>query len=197
MTIGDWLIIVAILLGPILAVQVQKRIESWREDKTKKLAIFKILMTSRKAVLSPAHVEALNMIDLEFSVKNPNDKRVLEAWNLYRDHLYSLTDDEKKSHSDDEKKSDFQNKLDRWIEKKDELLIELLYEMSSAVGYEFNKVDLKRGDYTPIAYGNMEAAQAKIIDGVLALFDDRKYLPVRITSANTPNDIVSKDNSET
>ena len=87
MTIGDWLIIFAVLLGPVLAVQVQKAIESWKESKQRKITIFKSLMSTRRTTLSPRHVEALNMIDIEFSPKRPKEKRVIESWKIYLDHL--------------------------------------------------------------------------------------------------------------
>ena len=48
MTISDWLMIAAVLSGPILAVQVQKAIESWKESKHRKTAIFKTLMSTRR-----------------------------------------------------------------------------------------------------------------------------------------------------
>jgi len=64
MTISDWLMISAVLTGPILAVQVQKFIESWREAKQRKIYIFKTLMATRGTTLSPRHVEALNIIDV-------------------------------------------------------------------------------------------------------------------------------------
>ena len=69
-----WITILAIILGPILAVQVQKYIENKKETRNKKMQIFKALMATRATPLYPAHVEALNMIDIEFY----NDKNVVE-----------------------------------------------------------------------------------------------------------------------
>ena len=66
MTISDWLVILAIIIAPILAVQVQKIIESRRSKRERKLQVFKALMATRATPLSPIHVEALNMIDIEF-----------------------------------------------------------------------------------------------------------------------------------
>lgn len=58
--------IAAVILGPILAVQVQKRIEKLREKWGRKNHLFQILMSTRASRLSPDHVQALNMIDLVF-----------------------------------------------------------------------------------------------------------------------------------
>lgn len=70
MTIADILMILAVITGPILAVQVQKLIESWRSKRERKFIIFRVLMATRGTPVSPQHVEALNLIDIEFSGNN-------------------------------------------------------------------------------------------------------------------------------
>lgn len=58
--------LIAIILGPILAIQVSKVIEHFKERRERKLSIFKVLMTTRATPIDIRHVEALNMIDIEF-----------------------------------------------------------------------------------------------------------------------------------
>jgi hypothetical protein len=65
---GDLAIVIATLLGPILAVQAQKWIERSRERQQRRVAVFRVLMTTRAALLSPAHVEALNIVPVEFYI---------------------------------------------------------------------------------------------------------------------------------
>jgi len=72
--------ILAVLASPLIAVQVQKRIEKLRDKRSKKLQIFHTLMSTRGSRLSPAHVGALNMIDSVFSPKRSAEKKVLDAW---------------------------------------------------------------------------------------------------------------------
>lgn len=60
------LTILAIILWPILAVQSQKYIELIKENKSRRLKIFKTLMSTRGERLSRGHVQALNLIDMEF-----------------------------------------------------------------------------------------------------------------------------------
>lgn len=172
MSISDWLIIAAVLIGPILAVQVQKTIELWRDSKHKKLNIFKTLMATRGTKLSPAHVEALNMIDLEFAEKKSREKKVIEAWKIYRDHLYSLKTD----HND----PNYNVKLYAWTERSNELLADLLYEMANSVGYDFDKVHLKKGSYTPQGYADIELEQGFIRRSFVQLFLGNKSFPVHI-----------------
>ena len=87
MTISDVLMIVAVLVAPFLAVFAQKQIELWRERRARKLWVFKTLMATRGRALSVEHVQALNMIDLEFT--KASEKEILSAWKLYHDHLNS------------------------------------------------------------------------------------------------------------
>ena len=67
MTISDTLIILATLLSPPIAIQVQKTIELATERRSAKRKIFHDLMATRATPVAPTHVQALNIIDLEFS----------------------------------------------------------------------------------------------------------------------------------
>jgi hypothetical protein len=62
MTISDGLMLLAVLFAPLAAVQVQKWLEHHREDRERKLRIFKTLMATRATALSQEHVQALNMM---------------------------------------------------------------------------------------------------------------------------------------
>src|SRR5690606_28809226 len=87
MNIDSWAVVLATLASPIFAVQVQKTIESITQGRAQRLGIFKSLMATRGASLSPEHVRALNMIDLEFVGRKFEPIR--GAWKLYLDHLNS------------------------------------------------------------------------------------------------------------
>lgn len=62
MHISDWLMILAVLFAPLVAVQVQKWLEQWKDKKQRKLRIFLTLMVTRVMRLSSDHVNALNLI---------------------------------------------------------------------------------------------------------------------------------------
>jgi hypothetical protein len=161
----EWLTIVAILLGPILAVQAQKFVERRGAQKQRKLQIFKTLMATRGTVLSPLHVEALNLIDVEFTSRSSTDKRVLNAWALYRDHL---------------RQSDEQPGI-AWFEKSQELLTRLLYEMGQALAYEFDEVHIKRGAYVPQAHFFIEQEQNTIRREFVRILKGEAALPMKVT----------------
>jgi hypothetical protein len=111
MRIGELVMIIATILGPVLAVQAQKWIERWRSKKDRKIEIFTKLMTSRAAPLSVQHVEALNQIDLEFH-GDKKYKKVIDAWKALHDHLHQHPEGESQKVV--------------WATKKNDLLVELL-----------------------------------------------------------------------
>jgi hypothetical protein len=47
MTGKDWITVLAVVAGPILAVQAQKYVEAFRERKQRRLTLFRTLMSTR------------------------------------------------------------------------------------------------------------------------------------------------------
>ena len=166
--------VIAVLAGPILAVQAQKYLETIRDKKGRKLNVFHTLMATRATRLSPDHVAALNMIDIEFygkkrfgvRVQTAGEKKVTNAWKIYNDHLGNKASEDR---------------LDSWVEKSDELFTALLYSMSRFLGYDFDEVQLKRDCYRPIAHGDIENEQHKLRQGLVAVLDGKKSIPMAVT----------------
>jgi hypothetical protein len=125
--------LIAVLVGPILAVQIDRYIERERDGKQRRIRIFRELMITRAARLSPRHVEALNGILLEFSDNKKAEKSVVDAWKLYSGHLNEVNAPD----------------MNIWADTAARLLTDLLFEMSSCLGYSFNKQDIKAGSYYP------------------------------------------------
>jgi len=178
MTSSDWVVIGAIVLAPLLAVQVQKSLEVLREKRQRKMAVFQTLMGTRAARLLPAHVQALNMIDMEFygrrvlRIHYPtrSEKAVLERWKAYLDHLNHL-----ENPNDDE---EFKN----WFRTKEELFVDLLYEMARSLGYQFDRVHLKRGIYSPQAHDFVERQQREISANLAEILRGDKAIPMKMVS---------------
>jgi len=171
MTVSDWLIIGAVIIGPILAVQIQKFIGTRKEKRERKMRVFKTLMATRATPLSPYHVESLNMIDIEF-YKNKN---IVDAWKLLLDHFAN--------YPKDPKEKDYETRLMSCSEKANNLLTDLLYEMAKVLGYNFDKVLLKRGCYIPKGHGDIELEQTIIRRSLAELFLGRKSLPINIVES--------------
>lgn len=167
MRIADWLMIVAVLLAPLVAVQVQKLLERYREDRARKLNVFKTLMATRAAVVSPQHVQALNMIDLEFQGKK--HRAVTDAWKTYLDHLAHYPKDDEKQQP-------------AWAERTPDLLAKLLLEMGKSLGYVFDEVHVKRGIYAPEAHAQFETEERLMRSGLVRLLLGQSSIKMDVTS---------------
>jgi|ERR1700674_294180 len=168
LTPDQWLTVVtvaAIVFSPIIALEVQKRLDDRRAKFDRKMAIFRKLMTTRATQLSPAHVEALNGIEVEFYALRGPDKKVLDAWRLYINHLNSKIGEGEG--------------LNRWVDKKNGLLIELLYEMAQRLKYDIDKVAIEKNVYHPKGFVEIETEQHSLRKAALAVFSGER--PIQAT----------------
>lgn len=168
MTIADWLMITAVLVGPIIAVQLTRYLDNKREVRERKLHIFKTLMATRAYTISWDHVMTLNRIDLEFDKNNKKEKAVIEAWKAYLDILgdKSITGEQ-------------------WAVKRVDLLVELLHKMAVVLDYDFDKTHIKNSSYSPVAHGDIEEEQRAMRKGLIEVLEGKRHLPMHIT--NWPN----------
>jgi hypothetical protein len=167
MDITAALTIAAILLGPIVAVQLTRYLDDRKETRQRKLHIFKILMATRGVTLSAAHVEALNQIDLEFSTKDRREKEVIDAWKAYLDHLGTQT-----------------MTGETWAIRRVDLLVELLHKMANVLQFEFDKTHIKNSVYFPRGYGEIEDDQSAIRRGVRELLEMKRVIPMYVTNSS-------------
>ena len=174
MELNVWLIVMATIAGPILAVQAQKMVERFRERRVRKLWIFHTMMATRGNRTATEHVQALNMIDLAFygskifgiQQRTKNEQAVLDAWNDYRVQLNTAA----------------APNLGVWSGKCDELFINLLHAVSLDVGFSFDRVQLKTGSYTPIAHGDFLSEQTATRKLWLEVLQGTRPLKMEITN---------------
>jgi glutaredoxin len=169
------MVILAVLLAPIIAIQVSTYLEKRRERRLRRFTVFRTLMTARATTLSPVFVEALNMIDVEFYGKDRKPKAVSKAWKSLLDHLYDKT-----------------LSGEAWTIKKEDLTSELLHKMALSLGYHFDKVHIKRATYFPSDHGEIKEDHKLIRKGLRALFAGERSLPMEVTSFPTSDEIVRK-----
>jgi hypothetical protein len=123
----------------------------------------------------PTHVEALNLIDVEFDkVRWRGDRRVVEAWRAYHAHL-----------------NDRAYPPDQWPSKRIDLLIELLYAMSQRLKYHFDKTHIKTSVYSPAAHGELEDDTLAIRKCFRELLEWKRPLTMFIT--NWPQQAQAED----
>jgi hypothetical protein len=165
MTISDVVMILAVLAGPIIAVQLTRYLDSKREVRERKLQIFKTLMATRSYNISWDHVMTLNRIDLEFDKKNTKENAVIEAWKAYLDLLgeKNITGEQ-------------------WGVKRIDLFVELLHKMAVVLGYDFDKTHIKNSSYSPRAHGDIDDELRAIRKGLIEVLDGKRDLPMKITN---------------
>jgi hypothetical protein len=167
--ITDIIMIFAVAAGPVIAVQITEYLRHKKDARGRKVHIFRVLMSTRSAQLAPAHIEALNLIELEFPNTPRSSKRVVDAARLYVAHL-----------------SDHNYPKEAWPTRKDELLVDLLYEMSTALGYNFDKVQIKSGSYYPSGYQDTQDDNLLIRKLWLSVLKGENKLPITIQQSPFP-----------
>jgi len=160
----------AIFAAPIIALKVQRRGDEERERKGRKIWIFKTLMGSRATRLNANYVQALNLIDIEFT--DVKEKGVRDSWKELLDHYTAWG-----------AKTDNQRKVDEKadIERSNDLLAEMLMKMGRVLDYDFDKVYIKKGFYYPEGLGSIEQEQHSLRRSLLSLLSGRGMkLPVAL-----------------
>jgi len=134
--------ILLVLSSPLITLLIGKKLEDYKENKQRRLDIFKTLLATRGDVGSLEHVKALNMLDVEF-----NDvQNVKHAWNYYRGHLNSRAQEYLNNEGE-------LNSL--WQDKRVDLLTDLLYQMAQYFKYDFDKNIIRTGAYYPKLHGDL------------------------------------------
>ncbi|MBI5638602.1 MAG: hypothetical protein HZA03_11605 [Nitrospinae bacterium] len=166
--ITNVIMIIAIVVGPVAAVQVQGWLERAREEKRRKIQLFTTLMATRATILSPLHVEALNRIDIEFY----KDKKIRDLWKALFDNF--------ESYPKDVADKDYPRRLEACNEKSMDLRVELLFEMAISLGYDIDKVHIKRVVYQPQVHNWIETEENVIRHGWAQVLVGNKPLPISL-----------------
>ena len=161
--VSDAAIVAATLIGPVLAVQAQKWLERGRGVRERRVAIFRALMATRAARLSPAHVEAINAVPVEFYGKDAKLKLIVDDWHTY---LGILANREMKG--------------DVVFVERQRAFLDMLHKMSSYLGYAFNRSELEKDVYYPEGHKIIEDDNETIRRGFAALLKGELALPMAI-----------------
>jgi hypothetical protein len=175
MKTSDWIIAFATIAGPIFAVQAQKYLERWQWRRQQRIEIFYALMGTRATRLAPSHVNALNRIELEFRPRRldwlfrqraARDKAVIEAWRIYARHLHTDSD---------------QSNAVAWARDGSAHFYELLFKISVALGYDYQKSELLQGAYYPMGHAGTEELQQELLLNAVKVVKGQAALAMRVT----------------
>lgn len=152
--------ILAIIIGPILAVIVTRYIDNWRAKKERRMVIFRDLMRTRASKLDAAHVGALNLIDVEFH----GDADVINAYRRYLEHLRTPTPP---AHA---QMAFFRDREDRFLE--------LLHAIGGRLQYRLDKLELGQLGYAPDVWADTQIVQIRNAHYLCEVFQGLRPLPI-------------------
>lgn len=130
-----WINLLAILLSPVVALSLGVWFQNRRMVRERKLNIFKMLMATRATPLAEAHVQALNLIDIEFTARSKEERAVRDAWRAFLDQATNANLAEKGA-----------------AERLEDLRVDLLSKMGQALGYDFDVTLIRRARYFPVSH---------------------------------------------
>ena len=197
--VSNCLTIIAIIAGPVMAAQLtrewlakkdaQEKEAAVRKEKRERRAwIFETLMATRGAFLSAEHVRALNMIDLTFDGKESTDNDVVNMWKNYIDILNSppqRTPDLSVAEQIAEDKRENERILDAFTD--------LLDVMSKSLGYQFDKVHIKKNGYYPSAHSNAEDNWRMVLLGMRQVMENNRAIPICLADHLAKGDAKNKN----
>jgi hypothetical protein len=155
--------VIAIVVGPIVAVRLTLRLEESREKLRRKYQTFHALMRTRRFTLSPDHVTALNVIQTEFH----DDHHVIAAYKKYIDKLGVPTAADAS-----------QDTIKHVLDERDDAFTELMFEIGKNLGLHFDRRELAKYSYAPQGWVNVEAEQSGIRQLALELLQGKRPIPV-------------------
>lgn len=156
-----WLTIAAIILGPVLAFGIQHWRDQLREERNRKRKVFHQLLLTLKVPMAPVHVDAINSVPLEFY----SHQETIRAWRLYTSHLNN--------------RNMLKNNLQGWVDRKFELLIDLVYEMGKILRFDhIDKATLRDNLYVPQGYEDREEQFRQMREATLQVLRGEHPVPV-------------------
>ncbi|MBT9331483.1 DUF6680 family protein [Paracidobacterium acidisoli] len=165
MKLTDILTILALIIGPIMALAIQRELDKRREKDKRQREVFRAIWATRQfpARLNYRHVEALNMIGLEFE----DDSQVIEAWKEYLDYLNRKEPATEKQQFYNERNAKFNA---------------LIFALSRSLRYKFTRLEIEKLAYSPVAHGTWAEQETILRKGVVRLFRGKFALPVHLVN---------------
>ena len=171
--LSEWLTIAAIVIGPIAAIQIDRYLQRRKEIRERKVKLFRELMATRGTRLSTRHVEALNLISVEYSSTSTSERPVLNAWKNYHAHL-----NDRLIKAPAESNDAFETRSAAWGTRQIDLLTALLKEMAVSLNYTFDDVEIRDGGYSPQGWMNIEGEQNRLRQLLIDMLSGERPLQI-------------------
>lgn len=162
----EWLTLLAIIVGPILALLMQRVLDWLRQDKQQRLNLYLTLMGTRGAPVSQQHVQALNSVAVVFNKRR--HAKIRRAWETFLQHVNTQRE----------------TAPGTWDERYADLKADLLQAMGADVGYNFTIDDMKRQLYAPLGHVEAEIDLLQIRQALAKVITDAG---VKVVIAEPPH----------
>jgi hypothetical protein len=136
------------------------------------MLVFRTLMGTRRTPLTPEHVGALNLVEIEFH----NDSEVISAWRKYMEHLGSpiLTGD-----------ADVQR---RFFEERSTQFTKLLHTVGKSLGYQIEQLEILQGGYAPRGWEDERWEQRELRRLLIETLQGSRAIPItQLQKGSIPN----------
>lgn len=183
MSTASILTVLAIFLGPIAAVIITRIIDNKRSADHRKMDIFRTLMRTRRQPTSIQHVEALNLIEIEFSGCN----RVIDSFSKLFEHFdtqHARLSTEEVGDGMDQSEASHRNILfdTRIANERQKLLAKLLHAIATERKIKIEQLEILEGGYAPQVWANIELEQTIIRKYMTDLYQGRGHIPVYVVN---------------
>jgi hypothetical protein len=161
LTVGEWITVAAIILGPILAVATQLWFQARKTKRDSKLWVFNTLMGLRASFVNPNFVQAINLVDTVFygnSEVRAKRKEFLTLVTGVKGRDLTLQE----------------------IDKIKDLIAEMLAKMGKELGFEFDHTEIKDTGWYPIGFEIQENTAMALRKQGLAVLEGKANIGVVI-----------------
>ncbi|HYB60677.1 MAG TPA: DUF6680 family protein [Methylomirabilota bacterium] len=161
LTISEWLTILAIILGPIIAVLTQLGIQRSNSKRDEKMRVFKTFMGLRATWVQQDFVQAFNLVDVIFYKNLQVRQKRKELFTLLTSRAGAdLIPDE--------------------VMRANDLFAEMLAMIGHELGYDFGHTEIKGTAYLPTGQQRLADESRQLMQQTLAVMEGRQNLGVVI-----------------
>jgi hypothetical protein len=169
-TADTWAVVVATGLGPVLAVALTLAFTYWRETSdakyNRRLNVFRMLMATRRVGISPDHVNAINLVEVDFY----GCAAVEAEWKTYKNHL-----------NDNSRPED-----ETWRRTKEKLLSKLLFEIAKVLKFNIPAIEIFEGGYAPSGWAHRDLRYTGALEYLHELREGSNILPLWVRGITPP-----------
>jgi hypothetical protein len=173
MTTNEILTIVALVAGPVMSVFITRYLDDTRAYKSRRMDVFRTLMRTRRTVLSPEHIGALNLVEIEFA-KDPSVLTAHKALFTHFGTAHGRRENEKIEGLSDKSEIDRRSELfgTRLSQERQSALAKLLHAMAGRLVSRLNSSKYSRADIH-LNFGSTLRTNRKSFANLLSIWPTR------------------------